>query len=62
MPKEFEELDTNELQALARYHASTLVKVIDDGGIKPSKIDIAIATSKRIFAFLHAIKGRPLES
>lgn len=54
-------LDAGELQALIRYHCSTVVEAIDDGGIKPSKWDTLWVTICRIRQLAQHLKNMPVE-
>lgn len=55
-------LDAGEVQALLKYHCQTIVEVIDDGGIKPSKIEELIRTTTRINMLAESLKHYPVES
>lgn len=50
-------LDAHELQALLRYHCASIVDVIDEGGLKPSKLEIAEQTGKRILQIIVMLKA-----
>ena len=54
-------MDAGETQALIRYHCQTIVEVIDDGGVKPSKIGTLQATVKRIAELANDLEASPLE-
>ena len=53
--------DAAEIQALIHHHASAIVVVIEDGGIKPSKRDELERTCRRLVDLSNALTDCPVE-
>jgi hypothetical protein len=53
--------DAGELQALIAYHAATIVTVITDNGIKPSKQPILVKTCERMVELAKALNECELD-